>query len=274
MFTASSWFKFTALLLALGFHAGPLAAQEKTADGWISLFNGKDLTGWKLKQDKYTVTLFVDVKGETIKGAKEIKVDQNVSVQDAKGKPIVGAKVVKDVAVDADGKPIARAKVVKSGGRNVIVDAKGAELPNAKKVLQVVDNPTGGWKVEQGGELTCGLGPKGSDLFTELKFRDFDLHVEFLGTSNSGVYLQGRYEIQIDNSLNVKPKIEEVNGKKVEVLSKTMCGTLYGQIRRAGTCRRSRPNGRPSTSPSPLRVRKTASSPTRPALQSCGTANG
>ena len=59
---------------------------------------------------------------------------------------------------------------------------------------------------------------------------DFQLHVEFLGTGNSGVYLQGRYEIQIDNSVNEKPKIEEIGGKKVEVFSKTQCGALYGQI--------------------------------------------
>jgi len=115
------------------------------------------------------------------------------------------------------------------GGRSAIVDAKGVELKDAKKVQETVKNPTGGWKVENG-ELTCGLGPKGADLFTEQKFQDFELHVEFKGTSNSGVYLQGRYEIQIDNSVNVKPKVEEVNGKKVETLPKTMCGALYGQV--------------------------------------------
>ncbi len=78
--------------------------------------------------------------------------------------------------------------------------------------------------------MSCGNGPRGSDLFTEQKFDDFQLHIEFLGTSNSGVYLQGRYEIQIDNSFGAKPKIETVDGKKVEVLSKTQCGALYSRI--------------------------------------------
>ena len=206
--------------------------QEKD-DGWIVLFNGKDLSGWKLKSDKYTITKFVDQVGAVIPGAKETKLDQTTIVVDAKGKAIEGAKVAKaggkDIAVDAQGKPIAGAKLTKSGGRTAIVDAKGIELKSAKKVTEVVSNPTGGWKVDKG-ELTCGLGPKGVDIFTEQKFGDFQLHIEFLGTSNSGVYLQGRYEIQIDNSFKAKPKIEEIDGKKVEVWSKTQCGALYSQI--------------------------------------------
>ena len=222
-----------AVLLAALINAKPSAAQEKSADGWITLFNGKDLTGWKLKSDKYTVTKYHDATGQVIAGAKEAKVDQTLAVQDAKGKAIEGAKVAKvggkDTAVDATGKPIANAKIAKVGGRTAIVDAKGKEIPDAKKAQEVVSNPTGGWKVENG-VMTCGLGPKGTDLFTEQKFTDFELHVEFQATSNSGVYLQGRYEIQIDNSINVKPKVEDVAGKKVEVLSKTMCGALYGQI--------------------------------------------
>ena len=214
-----------ACLLAMGVSLRPASAQDKSADGWISLFNGKDMTGWKLKSDKYTVTKFVDATGAILKGAKETKVDQVTVVQDAKGKAIEGAKVAKvdgkDVAVDAKGQPIANAKLVKTGGRLAIVDAKGKELPDARKVQEVVANPTGGWKVENG-VLTCGMGPKGVDLYTEQKFGDFELHVEFQATSNSGVYLQGHYEIQIDNSVNVKPKLVEVDGKKVEVLPKTM----------------------------------------------------
>lgn len=220
-------------VLFLGAGIGSLRSADKEADGWIVLFNGKDLDGWKLRADKYTVTKFVDGQGQVIPGAKEGKLDQTLAVVDAKGKAIAGAKAAKvdgkDVAVDAGGKVIADAKLTKVGGRTAIVDAKGKELPNAKKVLETVANPTGGWKVENGA-LTCGMGPRGTDLFTEQKFGDFTLHVEFLGTSNSGVYLQGRYEIQVDNSINVKPKIEEKDGKKVEVLSKTMCGALYSQI--------------------------------------------
>jgi hypothetical protein len=51
-------------------------------------------------------------------------------------------------------------------------------------------------------------GPTGrtSDLITEREFGDVDLHVEFCipKHSNSGVYLQGRYEIQVYDSFGVQ----------------------------------------------------------------------
>src|SRR5262249_25973448 len=115
------------------------------------------------------------------------------------------------------------------GGRDAIVDKDNKELKDAKAVTETVPNPTGGWKVENG-LLICGNGPRGVDLYTDAKFAGFQLPVQFLGTGNTGVYLQGRYEIQIDNSYNAKPKIEEIDGKKVEVHAKTICGALYGQI--------------------------------------------
>jgi hypothetical protein len=41
---------------------------------------------------------------------------------------------------------------------------------------------------------------RGSDLVTTAKFGDFKLHVEFKNgkSTNSGVYLRGRYELQIE----------------------------------------------------------------------------
>jgi hypothetical protein len=42
----------------------------------------------------------------------------------------------------------------------------------------------------------------GSNLITEQKFNDFKLHIEFRNSvdGNSGVYLRGRYEVQIEDS--------------------------------------------------------------------------
>ncbi|MBI3909530.1 MAG: DUF1080 domain-containing protein [Armatimonadetes bacterium] len=53
-----------------------------------------------------------------------------------------------------------------------------------------------GWKVENGVLINT---PPSSDLYTEEKFKDFELHYEFNVPSdgNSGLYLRGRYEIQI-----------------------------------------------------------------------------
>jgi hypothetical protein len=50
-------------------------------------------------------------------------------------------------------------------------------------------------------------GPKGgtSDLFTAREFGDVEVHVEFMipSRSNSGIYLMGRYEVQIYDSFGV-----------------------------------------------------------------------
>ena len=61
------------------------------------------------------------------------------------------------------------------------------------------------WKVENGSLITPGEGP---DLINDSKFEDFKLHVEFNcgEKSNSGVYLRGRYEVQIEtDSVNEGP---------------------------------------------------------------------
>ena len=54
------------------------------------------------------------------------------------------------------------------------------------------------WKVENGTLVSPGRGP---ELITDAKFEDFKLHVEFncAPGSNSGVYLRGRYELQIED---------------------------------------------------------------------------
>ena len=54
------------------------------------------------------------------------------------------------------------------------------------------------WKVENGTLVSPGHGP---ELISDAKFEDFKLHVEFncAPGSNSGVYLRGRYEVQIED---------------------------------------------------------------------------
>lgn len=60
------------------------------------------------------------------------------------------------------------------------------------------------WKAEN----NVLLSPKsGSNLVTDEKFTDFKLHIEFRYQkgSNSGVYLRGRYEVQIADSKGLEP---------------------------------------------------------------------
>jgi 3-keto-disaccharide hydrolase len=74
-----------------------------------------------------------------------------------------------------------------------------------------------GWKVEEGGVLT-NTSPS-SDLISDEKFRDFEVHYEYKVPkgSNSGFYLRGRYEIQILDSYGKPPESHED-------------GAIYGQF--------------------------------------------
>jgi Domain of Unknown Function (DUF1080) len=66
-------------------------------------------------------------------------------------------------------------------------------------------NPAAAWKVEDGSLVSPGHGP---EIINDSKFEDFKLHIEFncAPNSNSGVYLRGRYEVQVeDNSIQEPP---------------------------------------------------------------------
>jgi len=62
----------------------------------------------------------------------------------------------------------------------------------------------GNWRVEGGDLVTQG---HGTEIITTAKFEDFKLHVEFNcgPQSNSGVYLRGRYEVQIETDSVQEP---------------------------------------------------------------------
>jgi hypothetical protein len=100
--------------------------------------------------------------------------------------------------------------------------------PNAKEVWRVCGdvrldpaNPARLEAVGPGGgphaTLLCGDDGRGSDLMTEEKFGDYELHLEFNVPkgSNSGVYNRGLFEIQIFDSHGVtRPAFHD-------------CGALY-----------------------------------------------
>jgi len=67
------------------------------------------------------------------------------------------------------------------------------------------------WTVKNGKLITPGNGP---ELVNEGKYQDFKLHVEFNcdPTSNSGVYLRGRYEVQIETDSVSEPPSHHTGG--------------------------------------------------------------
>jgi len=86
--------------------------------------------------------------------------------------------------------------------------AKPVQLFNGKDLTGwKMDNsdPAKVWKVVDGTLVSPGHGP---EIVNDQKFQDFKLHIEFncAPNSNSGVYLRGRYEVQIeDNSIQEPP---------------------------------------------------------------------
>jgi hypothetical protein len=97
---------------------------------------------------------------------------------------------------------------------------KIASGKSEKSVSLIQGNSLQGWQpigtdnqwVVENGILKS---PKsGANLVTDQKFSDFKLHVEFRypAGSNSGVYLRGRYEVQITDSKGKEPSFGELGG--------------------------------------------------------------
>lgn len=220
-------------MLVLALTVTGLRSEDGT-DGaqWQALFNGKDTQGWKLREEAISVLRFVDSTGKPLTGARSSMVGQQEVVEDDQGKTVPRAKVAilsgKKVAVDAFGKVLPQARIKAVGGREAIIDSQGAVIHGAKMITEKKRN-TSGWKVVNQ-ELRCVEPHVGNDLVSERTFHDFELHVEFQATGNSGVYLQGRYEIQVDNSQGQKPRVVDKDGKKVEVFDPHQCGAIYGQV--------------------------------------------
>jgi hypothetical protein len=67
------------------------------------------------------------------------------------------------------------------------------------------------WTVKDGNLVTPGNGP---EIVSDRKFGDFKLHVEFNcgKDANSGVYLRGRYEVQIETESQAEPPSHHTGG--------------------------------------------------------------
>jgi len=67
------------------------------------------------------------------------------------------------------------------------------------------------WTVENGNLTSPGNGP---ELVNDSKYQNFKLHVEFNcgDTSNSGVYLRGRYEVQVETDSVAEPPSHHTGG--------------------------------------------------------------
>ena len=83
-------------------------------------------------------------------------------------------------------------------------EGKTVKLFNGKNLNGWVMKPGNQWAVLDG--ILTSSKP-GVNLISEEKFRDFKLHAEFRYPegSNSGMYLRGRYEVQIADNIGLEP---------------------------------------------------------------------
>jgi hypothetical protein len=89
--------------------------------------------------------------------------------------------------------------------------ARPITLFNGKDLTGWHTNGENQWVVESGVLRS----PKsGSNLFSNQSFTDFKLHIEFRYPkgSNSGVYLRGRYEVQVADSKGMEPWDDQLGG--------------------------------------------------------------
>jgi hypothetical protein len=119
--------------------------------------------------------------------------------------------------------PPAKAKSLFNGkdlkGWKFRADAKRSKWEVAGFVSLVPDMPGRFLLKDKEGILVNGGDGRGMDLLSEVQHGDCQLHIEFNVTkgSNSGVYFQGQYEVQILDSF----------GKKDKDLSYGDCGGIY-----------------------------------------------
>jgi len=92
-----------------------------------------------------------------------------------------------------------------------VVWGKPVQLFNGKDVKGWHANGTNQWIVENG---VLRSPHSGANLVTDDSFTDFKLHIEFRypKESNSGVYLRGRYEVQVEDDKGLEPTSHHFSG--------------------------------------------------------------
>ncbi len=105
---------------------------------------------------------------------------------------------------------------------------KAPELPATPRPYPEYEEPIDllalgmeGWKVQSGDETTWELADgvlvntgRGANIYTTDNFKDFTLHLEVNCPegSNSGIYLRGRYEIQVQDDYGKPPHSRHMGG--------------------------------------------------------------
>ncbi len=227
--------------------AGALAAQEPVkmpaGDGFVGRWNVKitdaqdtfESGGFQVSKKEGGLSAGVVWRSGSYLPAKsaELKAGTLVIVRDADEKK--GTVDTFEARLEGD---VLEGKVTYADGKVHHFEGKRAPLLLSKKApawgapVTLFDGKTlggwalrdpkkkNGWKVVDG-ELAVADPKDNSDLVSERSFQDLKLHIEFNvdPKSNSGVYLRGRYEIQILDNPDAKMALDSHG-----------CGGVYSRI--------------------------------------------
>lgn len=96
---------------------------------------------------------------------------------------------------------------------------KREKMPEWGEPIELLDADLSKWVIPDNSQFVMKDGvlinkKTGGNLITKRKFTDFKLHVEFRYPegSNSGIYLRGRYEVQVVDSYGMKPDSHLLGG--------------------------------------------------------------
>lgn len=96
---------------------------------------------------------------------------------------------------------------------------KREEEPEWGEPIDLLDSELSKWEIPDNSQFSMQNGvlvnkKAGGNLITKQEFNDFKLHVEFRYPegSNSGVYLRGRYEVQIEDNYGLEPESHYIGG--------------------------------------------------------------
>jgi hypothetical protein len=191
-----------------------------------------DVAGkWTVRNGDKEMTLVLERSGRQVTGKctvdgktsdlSDVRMQRGALTFTADGKSM--SYRVKGDVLEADGKPVGKRE--RQWGKPIELFA--GKTGDLAANWEAIGGQSGGWHVLEG-IMTNGTSAdpakashKGTEnIMTKSKaFKDFKLHVEFMVPEhgNSGVYLRGRYEIQVEDSFG-KPAGEHG------------CGALYSRI--------------------------------------------
>jgi hypothetical protein len=179
-----------------------VTAKVKAVDAAKNSITLDDLTLDVTRKTKITVD------GKKAK-LEDIKTDQQAKVTYDDGLE-VAVSITVEKRADGDGNPV-------EGDAEALL-GDSLDKWNAPKKGEDISN----WSITEG---VLRLDEAGPSLRTKKTYEDFDLHLEFKlpPKNNTGVFLRGRYEVQLlDSQFRTK------DGRPVP--PKESCGAIYGQL--------------------------------------------